>query len=86
MTIRIRSGEETRQAIEFSRGTLVLHAEPWARVSLDGKPLGRTPLETVEVMEGAHQLRFVNPDLGKDETRRVTVRPNSQEIVSVVWQ
>ena len=41
------------------RGWLKLHAFPWARVSVDGKELGATPLDRpVELTEGPHVVRF----------------------------
>ena len=43
----------------LGRGWVKLHAFPWARITIDGKDLGTTPLpEPVELTEGPHQVRF----------------------------
>ena len=41
------------------RGYVRVHAYPWARVSVDGKELGVTPLvKPIELADGEHTLRF----------------------------
>jgi len=41
------------------RGYVRVHAYPWAKVSLDGKELGVTPMtKPIEVADGPHTLRF----------------------------
>ena len=41
------------------RGWVKVHAFPWAKVSIDGKDIGTTPLGTpVELSEGPHVVRF----------------------------
>lgn len=52
-------------------GHLDINATPWARVYLDGRDLGTTPLFDVTVPAGPHRLRFVNAPLST--TREVPV-------------
>jgi len=41
------------------RGYLRVHAYPWAKVSIDGKPVGTTPIaKAVELHDGKHTVRF----------------------------
>ncbi|MBA3456996.1 MAG: serine/threonine protein kinase [Deltaproteobacteria bacterium] len=41
------------------RGYLRLHAYPWAKISIDGKEIGTTPLtKAIEVADGPHTIRF----------------------------
>ena len=41
------------------RGYLRLHAYPWAKISIDGKDVGTTPLtKPIEVADGMHTIRF----------------------------
>ena len=57
-----------------SKGELLLLIRPWARVEVDGHEIGVTPLaEPVQLAAGDHQVRLVNPDLGKDITRTVHI-------------
>jgi PEGA domain len=68
------------------RGFIRVHAVPWANVSIDGKPLGSTPLaKPVEVASGTHIVRFTHdwyqpveqtvqvPIAAADQATRVTV-------------
>jgi serine/threonine-protein kinase len=54
---------ETKNAIiiKEGRGFVRFHAYPWARIEVDGKPVGITPLETpIELAEGRHIARFIH--------------------------
>jgi len=44
-------------------GTLRLNSRPWTRVSLDGRPVGSTPL-ILEMPAGPHRLLLANEDFG----------------------
>ncbi len=54
-------------------GRLTLNAEPWAEVTLDRKPIGKTPILGLEVPEGRHHVLFLHPQLGSRE-EWITVR------------
>jgi hypothetical protein len=56
-------------------GTLTLRTTPWAKVTIDGKPFGSTPLYKVELGSGPHTVRLVNEEFGVDETRKVIIKP-----------
>src|SRR5450755_2048787 len=54
-TPRTPTGGESPQHKSFIR----VDAKPWARVSLDGKPIGITPFaKPLDVFDGTHTLRF----------------------------
>jgi len=73
-TPRSREGTPVRKAVAVAKGTLEFRIRPYAVVSLDGKVLGQTPLDAVEVSVGRHTVRLVNKELGKDVTRTVEVK------------
>jgi eukaryotic-like serine/threonine-protein kinase len=52
-------------------GYLSVNADPWARVLVDGKIVGITPLYRLEVPSGWHELRFVGAE--RTITRRVHI-------------
>jgi hypothetical protein len=52
-------------------GTIAVNALPWAEVFLDGKSIGTTPLGSVAVSVGNHELVARHPQLG--EKRRAIV-------------
>jgi len=58
-------------------GRLKINLLPWARVSLDGQPLGSTPID-LEVPAGRHQVLLENPDLDRREARAVQVAPGQE--------
>lgn len=75
-----------RTVVIEQRGFIRVHAVPWANVSIDGKPLGSTPLaKPVEVASGTHIVRFTHdwyqpveqtvqvPIAAADQATRVTV-------------
>jgi serine/threonine-protein kinase len=56
-------------------GYLTADASPWAQVWVDGREVERTPISRYPLPAGEHQLRFHNPELGKDIRRKVRVEP-----------
>ncbi|MFY2560584.1 protein kinase domain-containing protein [Corallococcus terminator] len=55
-------------------GMLEFRIRPYAKVLLDGKEIGQTPMAAVEVPEGKHTLKLINPELGREETRTFEVK------------
>jgi len=53
---------------------LEFRIHPHAIVWLDDRPLGQTPLASVEVTPGSHTVRLVNHQLGKDLSRTIKVK------------
>ncbi len=60
-----------------------IQAIPWAKVYVDGRFLGETPLTSVRLPVGEHRLRFVNEPLGVDKAEAVVVRPGNNPKVIV---
>jgi serine/threonine-protein kinase len=54
-------------------GHLTVQALPWADVSLDGRPVGRTPMRELAVSAGDHELVLSCPPLGREVRRTVHV-------------
>ncbi|MBA3391994.1 MAG: serine/threonine protein kinase [Deltaproteobacteria bacterium] len=51
----------SKLVVREGRGFVRLHAYPWARIAVDGTPVGDTPLETpVELAEGPHVVTFTH--------------------------
>ncbi len=75
--IDVNAGATASIKIE-ARSTLSINARPWAEVTLDGKPVGQTPIANLNVSLGSHQLAFRHPDLGeRQQTVMVTAKgPN----------
>jgi len=54
--------------------TLKINSVPASSVILDGKPIGQTPLPSVKVSAGTHNIRFVNPEQSLQKQISVTVK------------
>lgn len=62
-----------RPAVTEVSGMLQLRVKPWAEVTVDGAPVGTTPLKPLPLSPGAHTVRFVHPEY-KPLLRKVTIR------------
>jgi hypothetical protein len=63
-------------------GLLVILAEPWANVSIDGRKIGETPLE-VRIEQGTYRVRLSHPQLGGSE-QAVTIAAGKREVVNAI--
>ncbi|MBW2261069.1 MAG: serine/threonine protein kinase [Deltaproteobacteria bacterium] len=81
----VREGGEDAASMKpaAGKGRLDINARPWARVFLDGKDVGYTPLILKRVPAGRHVLRLVNPDLGKERKIGVKVKPGTVRKIAV---
>ena len=61
----VTAGKVTDFEIDPPRTTVNMNALPWADVSIDGKPVGQTPLSSVAVAIGTHEVVFRHPQLGE---------------------
>lgn len=63
-------------------GTLTVDAVPWAMVSLNGKPIGETPIARLKVAAGPLVLTFSNPETGRTRQRQLVVRAGQTQVVT----
>jgi hypothetical protein len=68
--IDVIPGKATSIAVHPPKVDLSANARPWAEVSIDGKPVGQTPIAHISVPLGPHEVVFEHPQLG---TRKTTV-------------
>ena len=64
-TLSVDSGKSTRLSVPVPNGTIAVNASPWAEVFLDGKSIGTTPLGSISVSVGSHELVARHPQLGE---------------------
>jgi PEGA domain-containing protein len=81
-TIVVRAGEVARLRPVLPVGLLHVNAQPWANVSLDGEPIGETPLANIKVALGRHEIRFTHPSFG-EQVRQVIVSATEPVRISV---
>jgi len=76
--ITLRSGEPARVAFRF--GVLTVNLNPWASVTVDGRPRGTTPLRLV-LAEGEHRVVLDNAD--HERHRTLSVEVNAAEATRI---
>ena len=54
-------------------GVLRINARPWAEVSIDGRPVGNTPLMNLTLSAGSHRVRLRNPQFALEKTIKVQI-------------
>jgi hypothetical protein len=75
LTVDVPAGGTASPVVTVPRGKLSINATPWADVSLDGKPIGQTPIANLDVPIGTHDVIWRHPQLGE---RRQTVVVTAQ--------
>jgi hypothetical protein len=65
-------------------GELVIHVEPWATVSVNGRSVGQTPYRA-KLPAGSYRVRIQNDDVERDETITVTVSPGAPVTIRRAW-
>jgi hypothetical protein len=81
VTIRLKALEGRAKATPLpvatnaAPGFLSVETEPWTKVSVDGEPLGSTPLFKKRLAAGRHELVFINEGANVSEKRVVTIEP-----------
>lgn len=69
-TVDVVANTEAPVAIDVQPGSVNVNALPWASVSIDGAPVGDTPLANLALAAGPHDVVFKHPEFGE---RRVKV-------------
>jgi serine/threonine protein kinase len=71
---------------ELVTGRLVVKAEPWAIVKVDGKKYGETPVTVSKLFEGPHAVELENSNLHESRRVLVTVKRGETRTVSVDFE
>jgi hypothetical protein len=64
-TIQVLPGKMSPIKLDWPKGTIALNAIPWADVWIDGEKIGETPIGSVSLPIGPHEIIFRNPELGE---------------------
>ena len=74
----VGAGKHVSQTFTVGEGTIRILVHPWAKVTLDGRLLGITPLRPMKVAEGTHELVLENSDLKVKRRQTVVVKPGQK--------
>ena len=69
-TVNVAPGQTATIKLDLPKAPMALNAVPWAEVWVDGDRVGETPIGSVQVSIGPHEVVFRHPELG--ERRVVT--------------
>jgi len=69
--VHIKAGQIVSLSLTPPSGRVSVNAVPWARVWIDGRALGETPLANVSVAAGEHEIVFRHPQLGEHREKAV---------------
>jgi hypothetical protein len=69
-SIEVVAGRHVSIPVELPQGTLNINARPWAEVFVDGQKVGDTPIASLALPIGAHEIVYRHPNFPE---RRVTV-------------
>lgn len=61
-------------------GYLTLDTTPWSQVTVDGRPLGQTPVLHAKLPAGTHLLRLTNSERGLATTYPITIEPGQTSV------
>jgi PEGA domain len=78
--VQVTAGQVSSVRLEWPRGSMAVNAIPWAEVLVDGNRVGETPIGSIAVPIGTHEVVFRHPDLGE---RRMTVTVTTGDPVKV---
>jgi len=82
--VDIKAGQIIRMTVSPPGGRVSVNAVPWAQVSIDGNPVGDTPIANLPLAAGEHQIAFRHPQLG-EQTQRVIVKSDTLTRVSATF-
>jgi len=81
--IVVKPGADLELQLKPRKGTLRILVRPWARVTLDGRLLGVTPLSPIPLYEGTHLLVLDNNVTNTTKRLHVQVHPGRETVLKV---
>ena len=67
-------------------GFLRVAVAPWARVRVDGRDMGLTPLPRLSLLEGVHEVELINPDIRRRYQGIIRIMPGEESELKVDLQ
>jgi hypothetical protein len=64
-TVNVSPGQTANIRLDLPKAPMALNAVPWAEAWVDGERVGETPIGSVQVSIGPHEVVFRHPELGE---------------------
>ena len=81
-SVSVTPGKVSAIRLEWPKGSMAINANPWAEVWVDGERVGETPIGSISVPLGTHEVLFRHPQLG-ERVVRATVTASAPARVSI---
>jgi hypothetical protein len=81
-TVTVVAGRVTALDVIAPKALVNVNARPWADVLIDGTMVGQTPLSSLSLAVGPHQVLFRHPQFG-ERTERIVVTAHGVNRVAV---
>jgi hypothetical protein len=81
-TVEVNAGAVATIKPAWPKAAIALNALPWAEVLIDGDKVGETPLGSVSLPVGPHEVVFRHPQLG-ERRHQIMVTLNGASRLSV---
>jgi hypothetical protein len=82
-SLTVRQNQVHEIEIPARKGWLTVSVAPWAKVKIDGVEHGLTPLGSIPLNEGSHNVILENPDIKKRHQTLVRVEPGQTATLKV---
>jgi serine/threonine protein kinase len=79
-TVTVAAGKVSSLRLEWPKGSLALNAQPWADVWIGGERIGETPIGSVTLPIGTHEIVFRHPELGEQVVRATVTATNINRV------
>jgi len=86
LPLSLRPGERAERRVAFGTGSLIVVVHPWANVFVDGERRGQTPLAPLQLLEGTHKVRLVNPELNRETEKTVKIKAGGEVPLLIDWR
>jgi hypothetical protein len=85
-----KHGSKVRQpdvrATASAWGYLDVLVSPWAKVRIDGRDFGHTPLRSHRLAPGKHRVEVFNPELDRRKVLTVEIAPGQRHTIRKNWE
>lgn len=81
--VTVKAGGTETVELEVQKGALAIEAPPGCDVYADGKKMGRTPIEPLQLTEGPHSIRVTQN--GVDYKQNVTIKAGLELFLTVAF-
>ena len=81
--VEVSEGDRAQATVNFATGTLIIRVRPWAKVKVNGRAKGITPLQPLVLPAGKYRVVLENPELKVRQKHTVTIKAGATEELKI---